>query len=203
MANDNFPRGLVPKNLNWSKVHYYRASTAGADIFIGQPVDFVAAGFVGNVIEVCREGVIQALGVAVGFAGPFKKGLATDDSYLDVSDLSTLATGLEAGDRWIAVADDIEQEFIAQGDTGATLATLAAIGESVSMIYRATSGDTTTGWANLELDSSSNAAGTGQVLQILGLHDSVNVDGTENTSGNYAKWVVKIMTHRKRQVSGI
>src|SRR3990167_10700715 len=136
MANDNIPRGLVPKNLNWSKVHYYRASTAGADIFLGQPVDFVAAGFVGNVIDVTTAGVIHALGVAVGFAGPLKKGLATDDPYLDVSDLSTLATGLEAGDRWVLVADNPFQEFIIQGDTGGTLNTLASVGETATLIYR-------------------------------------------------------------------
>jgi|SRR3990167_7098488 len=197
MANDNFPRGLFPINFNpKADAHYYRASTAGTDIFFGQPVDLVSAGFVGNVIDITTAGIVQAIGVAIGFAGPLKKGLATDDPFLDVSDLTTLAAGLEAGDRWVLVADNPVQRFIVQGDTGGTLATLAAIGESAALIYRATSGDTSTGWANLELDASSNAASTGQIVKILGLHDVVNVDGTENTTGNYAKFVVMIQTHR-------
>lgn len=202
MANDNFPRGLFPINFNpKADAHYYRVNTAGTDIFLGQPVDFLTTGFVDNAIPVGTDGVVRALGVAVGFAGPLKKGLATDDPFLDVSDLSTLATGLDTGDRWILVADNPMQQFAIQADTGGTLATLAAIGETAALIYRATSGNTSTGWANLELDASSNAASTGQLVRILGLQDIVNVDGTENSTGNYAKFVVMIQTHRKASVN--
>src|SRR3990167_7553877 len=156
MANDNYARGLFPINFNpKADAHYYRASTAGADIFLGQPVDLVSAGFVGNVIDITTAGIVQAIGVAIGFSGPLKKGLATDDPFLDVSDLTTLAAGLEAGDRWVLVADNPVQRFIVQGDTGGTLATLAAGGESAALIYRAGgSGNTTSGIANLELDAS-------------------------------------------------
>lgn len=197
MANDNFPRGLFP--VNWPKIpiHYYRVSSS-QDIFLGELVDLASTGYVGNVIDVTTAGIVQALGVAVGFAGPLRRGLATDDPFLDASDLTTLASGLETGDRWVAVADDPNQEFVVQGDTGGTLATLSAVGETAALIYRSTSGNTNTGWANLELDASSNAASTGQLVRILRLHDIVNVDGTENTAGaNYAKWVVQIQTHRK------
>src|SRR3990167_2741005 len=170
MANDNYPRGLFPINFNpKADAHYYRVSSAGTDIFLGEAVDLTSTGFVDNLVLVASDGLVRALGVAVGFAGPFKKGLATDDPFLDVSDLTTLAAGLEAGDRWVLVADNPVQRFIVQGDTGGTLATLAAIGESAALIYRATSGDTSTGWANLELDASSNAASTGQIVKILGL----------------------------------
>jgi len=198
MANDNFPRGLFPKNWPHMPVSYYRVDTTN-DIFLGQLVDLSSTGYVSNAITVSSAGNgVMAIGVAVGFAGPLRKGLACDDPYLDASDLTTLAAGLETGDRWIAVADDPNQEFVVQADTGGTLATLSAAGEAALLIYRATSGDTTTGWANLELDASSNATGTNNVVQILKLHDVVNTDGTENTAGaNYAKWVVKILNHRK------
>lgn len=201
MANDNYPRGLVP--VNWPKInaHYYRVGT-GVDIFLGEVVDLASTGFITNAIDVSTAGTIQAIGVAVGFAGPLKKGLANDDPFLDASDLTTLASGLETGDRWILVADDPDQEFIVQGDTGGTLATLAAVGESAALIYRATSGNTNSGWANLELDASTNAASTAQIVVITGLHDAVNVDGTENTAGaNFAKWRVRIQQHRKRGVT--
>jgi len=199
MANDNFPRGLVPINPSKPAVHYYRIGTAN-DVFLGDIVDLSSTGFVTNAIDVTTAGIVQALGVVVGFAGPLRKGLASNDPFLDASDLTTLGEGLDAGDRWVSVADDPNQEFIVQADTGGTLATLSAVGESAALIYRATSGNTTSGWANLELDASSNAASTGQILRIVGLHDVVNVDGTENTAGaNYAKWRVIINTHRKNQ----
>ena len=201
MANDNYPRGLVP--VNWPKVpvHYYRIGTA-TDVFLGEVVDLASTGFITNAIVVTTAGIVQAIGVAVGFAGPLKRGLANDDPFLDSSDLSTLASGLPAGDRWVAVADDPEQEFIVQGDTGGTLATISAVGETAALIYRATSGNTDSGWANLELDASTNAASTGQIVRIVGLHDSVNVDGTDNTgAANFAKWRVRITTHRLSQAN--
>ena len=200
MANDNFPRGLFP--INWPKtaVHYYRVSTAG-DIFLGEPVDLASTGYIVGGLAVSTAGIIQSIGVAVGFAGPLKKGLACDDPFLDASDLSTLASGLEAGDRWVAVADDPEQVFILQGDTGGTIAGIAAVGETAALIYSyATSANTNTGWSNLEMDASSNSASTGQLVRIVGIHDAVNNDGTENTGGaNYAKYQVRIMTHRLTQ----
>ena len=203
MANDNIPRGLVP--VNWPKVsgHYYRVAT-GNDIFLGEIVDLASTGFVTNVIEITTAGIIRALGSVCGFAGPSKAGLATDDPYLDASDLTTLAAGLPAGDRWAFVADDPNQEYIVQADTGATMAGLSSIGESFPLLWRATSGNTTSGWANLELDAGSNAASTGQILVNVGLADVVNVDGTENTAAaNYCKWRVKIQTHRRAIAGGV
>lgn len=197
MANDNYPRGLFPLNFPNIPIRYYVVST-GQDIFLGMPVDFDSTGFITPVIDVTTAGIVQAVGVAVGFAGPLKRGLATDDPFLDASDLTTLAAGLPAGHRWVAVTDNPNQEFIVQGDTGGTLATITAAGETIALIYRATSGNTDSGWANLEFDASSNAASTGQLIRLLRLHDAVNVDGTENTVGaNYQKWICQIQTHRK------
>ena len=199
MANDDFARGLVPANWPKTAVHYYRIGT-GADVFLGMPVDLASTGFITPAIDVTTAGIVQAIGVAVGFAGPLKRGLANDDPFLDVSDLAPLASGLETGDRWVAVADDPEQVFIVQGDTGGTIAGIANVGESAAMIYRATSGNTNSGWANLELDASTNTASTGQLLRIVGIHDAVNLDGTENTGGaNFCKFQVRILTHRLTQ----
>ena len=201
MANDDFARGLFP--LNWPKIktHFYRVGT-GTDVFFGELVDFASTGYVTNAIAVNSAGTQYALGVAVGFAGPDKSGLATDDPYLDASDLTTLASGLPTGDRWVEVADDPEQEFVVQGDTGGTLMGLAAVGETAVLIYRATSGNVNSGWANLELDASSNGTGTGALVVVQRLHEVMNSDGTKNTAGaNYAKWVVRILHHRHRGIA--
>ena len=197
MANDNFARGLVPVNWPFISAHYYRVSTS-VNIFLGEVVDLASTGYVGNTIDVTTAGVVQAIGVAVGFAGPNKAGLAGNDSFLRAADLTTLASGLPTGDRFVLVADDPNQRFIVQGDTGGTLAGLANAGETAALIYRGGgSGNTTSGWANLELDASTNTTGSAQLLQLVQLNDNVNVDGTNNAGvANYAKWVVKFLTHR-------
>lgn len=196
MANDDFARGLVPINFNpKANAHYYRASSA-SDIFIGQPVLMNASGYVGAASNAAIQPTI--IGVAIGFAGPQKRGLATDDPYLDASDLTTLAAGLETGDRYVLVADDPQQQFIIQEDTGATALALADQGAAIDLIYRtaADSGNTTSGIARLEIDASTVVTTTAAVLQILQLADLVNNDGTNNAVGDYAKWVVKFVTHQ-------
>jgi hypothetical protein len=200
MANDNLPRGLFPINYPNMSCHYYRVQT-GVNVFLGEAVDIDSTGYVTNAVNVGSNGqAVFLLGSVVGFAGPLKKGLVGgNDPFLRASDLTTLATGLEAGDRWALVADDPYQEFLIQGDSGGTMASLAAAGEGATLIYRSGgSGNTTNGWANLELDASTNTTGTNNVVRLVRLHDAVNVDGTENTGAvAFAKWVVNILNHRK------
>ena len=86
MANDDFPRGLVPLRYPNIPVNAYRVST-GADIFLGMPVSLAADGYVG-VVNVASAGAVVTIGVAVGFAGTLKRSIATSDPYLDVSDLT-------------------------------------------------------------------------------------------------------------------
>lgn len=196
MANDDVARGFVPLNsiIPGVNAHYYRVSTA-ADIFIGQPVLLNASGEVGASSNATIQPTI--IGVAVGFAGPNKAGLATDDPYLDASDLTTLAAGLPAGDRYVLVADNPQQQYYIQEDTGGTALALADVGAACDLIYRtaADSGNTTSGWARLELDASTVVTTTAAVVQILGLYPGVNNDGTNNAVGDYAKWVVKFLHH--------
>ena len=196
MANDNFPRGLYP--IRWPAVpgNWYRVDTA-ADIFLGMPVDLSSTGYVVPA-GVNTAGAVNILGAAMAFSGTLKRGLATNDPYLDVSDLAPPTPSSDTGDRFVFVTDDPQQEYIVQGDTGGTLATITAAGEVVTLLYRAASGNTESGWANLEFDASTNAAsGSGQVT-LLRLHDVVNADGSENTAGaNYQKWVARITWPRK------
>ena len=197
MANDNSPRGLVP--LRWPSipVNLYRVST-GADLFLGMPVELAADGYIGPVVDVASAGAVRSIGVVVGFAGTLKRGLATNDPFLDVSDLTPPTPSSDTGDRWAVVADDPNQEFLIQEDTGGTALALADAGLAIALLYRATSGNTDTGWANLEADASTAVASNSGICQLLRLHDGVQVDGTENSVGDYAKWVVRLLNHQKR-----
>lgn len=196
MANDDYARGLVPLNRNPNYAHYYRASTA-TDIFLGDTLLLNASGLVG-VSSAATIGVENLIGVAIGFSGPQKRGLATDDPYLDASDLTTLAAGLETGDRLVLVADDPNQEFYVQEDTGGTALALADVGAAINVVYRSTdSGNTTSGWSRSEIDASAVVTTTAAQLQILRLFDGINNDGTNNAVGDYAKWVVKILHHQR------
>ena len=203
MANDNDPRGLLPANLGQGNVqsHYYRVHTGGStDFYLGCPVTLTAAGYV----QVASPTLMVAmLGVALGFAGVLKRGLATPDPFLDVSDLIPPSPASDTGDRWILVADDPNQEFIVQEDTGGTALALADVGAACDLIYRgptaiAVNGNADSGWANLELDDSGVVTTTAAPVVILGLHDVVNTDGTENAVGDYGKWVVTILHHQNK-----
>lgn len=198
MANDNMPRGLYPLNFNVQSAHYYRVSSA-TDIFLYQPVAIDSTGFVVGTATAGAAGLV-VLGAAVGFAGPKRSGLACNDPFLDVSDI-TPPTGLETGDRYVLVADDPNQEFLVQEDTGGTALALADVGASADVIFRGAggvvNGNADSGWVNLELDASSIVATLSGVVTILRLHDYVNTDGTENAVGDFAKWVVRITNHQK------
>lgn len=199
MANDNNPRGLIPLDWPYTKVHAYRITTGG-DVFLGQGVDAVAAGYVS---AVTITGIQTLIGVVVGFTGPNESGLATNAPFLDVSDLTPVVGGLPAGDRFAIVADDPDQLYVVQEDTGGTALTLAETWSSIDGIFRGTDadntdGNTNTGWANLEIDASSVVQTTAATFQIVKLYETVNSDGTRNAVGDYAKWVIKILHHRMR-----
>jgi len=196
MVNDDFARGFFPLNWPNMSIHAYRVSTA-TDIFLGMPVALVSDGYVG-VANVVSAGAVVTIGVAVGFAGTLKRGIATVDPYLDVSDLTPPSPSSDTGDRWIMVADDPNQEFLVQEDTGGTALALADAGAAIVGLFRATSGNTDTGWANLEIDADGVVVSNSGICQLLRLHDLVNNDGTENSVGDYAKWVVRLLHHQKR-----
>ena len=187
MANDDFARGLVPLNTNGHgtvNTHYYLATTI-TDIAIGMPVRLVD----GRVQRAVVTGMVPCIGVAVGFAK--NKGASNELApWLDVS-------GLTSDDWYVQVADDPDQEFYIQEDTGGTALTGTAGSYFIMGVFQTTSIDTVSGVARLEIDASTALANTSGHLQILRLHDVVNSDGTQNAVGDYAKWVVRIGHHQK------
>jgi len=200
MANTDFPRGLIP--LRWPSVpcNYYAVDTTN-DIYLGQAVSLLASGYVAGVGT--NTGVTLALGVAIGFAGTKKRGLATSDPFLDASDLTPPTPTSDTGDRFVLVADDPNQEFVVQEDTGGTALTQASAGAACDLLFRGAganvvNGNDDTGWANIEVDRSTIVTTTGAFVQLMRLYDTINVDGTENGVGNYGKWIVKLLHHQNK-----
>ena len=194
MANDDSPRGLIPYNHDAGvgiKTHVYEAASSGAGgpIFIGQPVVLVAAGHVENAAPAGASGVATLyLGVAVGF-------LAENYGVPTVPFNDTGGTTK----RYVIVADDPNQRFVAQEDTGGTALTLNERGASADLIFRAgASGNNTTGFANLEIDASTVLTTNSGAVTLLQLQDIVNSDGTQNAVGDFGKWIVRITNHQMR-----
>lgn len=188
MANDNFPRGLWPLELSRGgtvRTSYYRVDTA-TDLFLGMPVVRASDGEVAPAVIGSNN---QILGSIVGF--DIAGGILELDPFLDVSDLGDVTVR-------VAVADDPDQRFLIQEDTGGSALTLAALGTSVTPLYRATSGNTTTGYANLEVDRSTIVADTSGQLVLMETLDQINQDGTQNDFGNYCKLIVRILHHQNR-----
>ena len=187
MANDDFARGLIPLNTNGHGTvnnHYYLATTV-TDIAIGMPLRLVD----GRVQRSLSTGMVPTIGVAIGFSKN-RGGSNELAPWLDVS-------GLTSDDWYVQVADDPDQEFFIQEDTGGTALTGTAPSYFVQMLMQTTSIDTVSGITRGEIDASTALANTSGLLQILRLHDYVNSDGTQNAVGDYAKWVVRLGHHAK------
>lgn len=195
MANDdqiNARGGLIPVQQPYGtiKVGMYRLGTAdtATPIFRGMPVDLDANGFA---VPIAAAQNTLLLGSIIGWCDANKAGIPSATTTL------TQGGNLPANtDAFLFVTDDPNQEYMMQEDTGGSVLTAGNIGNTFDFIYRAGSGNTTTGWANTELDRSTGAATTGGVLYLLGLYDHMNSDGTQNGYGNYAKVRVKIARHR-------
>ena len=200
MANDNFPRGLIPLNRGGGRAtgRYYLASTA-ADLYLGQPVVIAADGRVAATATAGAGGLL-ILGVGGGAIDWTRAGLAADvgvvsKPYYDVSDLPGGRTG------YVFVYDDPMQEYTIREDTaGTTRILLTDIGAAADMVW---DGDGNTvlgssaGFAQLRIRGASVVSTMSGAFQILELADQINTDGTQATTGNYAQWVVRITNNQR------
>lgn len=203
MANDDLISargGLLPIQFPFGnfKKKYYKLTTgaAAANVFIGTPVDLDANGQATYAVATGTANAI-ILGSVVGFA---------DTSLASIpSAMANLANGAYLPgntDAYVLVADDPNQEFLLQEDTGGSALTAANVGNNVGWKYRSSSGNTTTGYATAELQRATASTSTGGSLILTGLYRNINSDGTDNAAGNYAKWIVKITQHRYGPVTG-
>lgn len=172
----NRPCGLFPIVEPYGNIstHLYKANTSKA-IFKYDPVQLDANG---TVTLADTGGVTVCLGVAIGFLDLSAAGLASyTNPHLPVSTQSM-----------VVVCDDPNQKYIMQCDTGGGNLSLTNIGNVADANwFRTTTGDTTTGISNMELDSSTATTGTGGLVVIRGFLDAV-----DNTTGNWCKVVVTL-----------
>lgn len=190
MANDqgkNYGAFPITSPDSPPKLIYYRANTA-VNIFRGQ---FVAVNNSGQVQIIAPSDNVASCGVAWTFLDTNRAGLP--------SAMTTTSAGpyLPSGtDGYVGVIYDPQQFYVMEEITGGTAITALSVGLLANFTYIATTGNTTTGFANTVIQNSSVAAGTGPLLQLVGFYDITNNDGTANGAGASAKWVVRIVNHQ-------
>ena len=179
MANVNNPRGLFPitQPSGNIKVNLYKAETAD-NIYKYDPVVLSATGKAG----IAPKGDnTYVLGVVIGFTDSERAGLGAD-----LEKTPYLPKDKEG--YYCIVCDDPEQLYLVQADTGGTNLALTNVGNSCGYDWLQTgSGNANTGVSKLEIDQSDAAADTAGSLRIVDIWDAV-----DNTTGNWAKWVVKV-----------
>jgi hypothetical protein len=188
MANDKVRGGLIPLQLKKDGVHVYKCST-GLDIYIGAVVALSADGIVVQGDAVTNTEDTSLLGVAVGFLVDNAAPLTTKP-FLDVSEYTL-------DNAYVMVADDPDQEYVIEEDTGSTALTQSGAGNAYYGAYDAASGNTTTGWSTLRLDRSTGTTTTSGVFIAWRPSYGINSDGTPNAVGNYCKWIVTIANPQK------
>jgi len=169
------------------KLMYLRANTAQA-IYRGQ---FVAVNNSGQIAIIAPGDNVAAIGIAWQF-------LDSDAASIPsaMADLTQGAFLPSSTDAVVAYTYDPQQLYVMEEITGGTAIVALSVGLLANFTYTATTGNTTTGWANNVINNSGVAAGTGPLLQLLGFQDIINQDGTDNAAGASAKWVVRIANHQ-------
>lgn len=196
MANSDAPFGLRPVNNGGSSAGngrvraYFVPASYGTALFIGDPVvvtgtsntaaagegSSFAAGTLAEINKATAGAGNRIAGAIVGFQ-------VTADTLSHSYNPASTA-------RVVYVADDPEQLFEIQADSGAAVAA-TDIPNNADVIFTH-AGSTATSLSGVELDTSDiSAAATGQ-LTILGLAKRPN-----NELGTHAKLLVKINYHSK------
>lgn len=198
MANDDqiaARGGLRPSTQPYGTVKrsYYRLTTGAFAVYIGQPMDLNSNGEVGLAASNTAASTF-ILGPALGFSSdsrgqnglPSGMTVLTQEAYLPAYT-----------NAYVCIADDPNQEFIIQEASSGTQLTTANIGQNCGFEYiRGSSGSTVTGASYAELYAPFLTAASSASLRVVGLADNMNSDGTYNSVGAYAKWRVRINTHR-------
>lgn len=177
----NFPYGNYRRNL------YKLTTSTTAAVYIGEPMSLDASGQVAPATPSTAAAGSKILGSALGFTDTNKAGIPSGMTALDQGGFLPANT-----DAYVIVSDDPEQLYQIQEDTGGSALTQSSVGNTGVFVYRSSSGNNTTGYATAEFDRSTVVATGSGHLQIVGLVDRMNSDGSKNDFGNYAKLLVRI-----------
>src|SRR3990167_7438987 len=193
MANDqgkNYGAFPITQPDSPPKILYYRVETSATlQYFRGQFVVINSNGRVQPVTSVASGGQVST-GVVWDF---LDDNLAGPPSAL--FDLAQGAFLPAATPAFAGVIYDPNQLYIMEEKSGGSAISVNSIGTGVSFTYIATTGNTTTGIANVVLNNSGVGATTQNLLQLIGVYNIINNDGTINEPGAFCKWVVRIQRH--------
>ena len=185
MANTSRIVGLKPISQPFGniRVNWYEAAT-GTALYKYHPVDLDSNGRV----VLASPGTTQRIvGSIVGFADGAHGPIDDAQGYV----LANPVVQNSGGIVYVAVADDPQQYFLIEEDTGGGALDAQAVNAGCTWTYIATTGNTNTGVANVVLDRSAVGTGTDMTLRLVRKQDLVG-----NAFGDYAKWVVQIYLHR-------
>ena len=190
MANANKPAGLQPvqyRNGNpWSGQArtYWIPQTDTNSYAIGDPVTMLAAGGDTNGVPGCVLATAGTgnviLGAIVGL-GRYEAGMF-DPSNLD----RIIVPATKTYAYYAMVADDPDILFEVQEGNSATYLTAGAVNLNANL-YAGVNNGYVSGWT---VDNTSTGTATGLQLKLLGLTRK-----TDNSFGQYAKWLVGINNH--------
>ena len=168
---------------------YYKVETgATLDWFRGS---FVQINSRGNAMIIAPSDNVSSCGVAWTFLDNTLSSLPSGMTSLTQGGYLPRAT-----DGYVGVIIDPAQLYLMEEITGGTAMSANSIGYLVNFTYIATTGNTTTGYANTVLQNSTIATGTGPLLQLMNVYNITNNDGTTNVPGASCKWVVRIANHQ-------
>ena len=192
MANDqgkNYGATPIFQPASPPIILYYRAETgATLDYFRGQ---FMRINSRGNVQPIAPTDNIGSCGVAWTFLDSTLSSIPSGMTSLSQGGYLPRAT-----DGYVGVIIDPAQLYLMEEITGGTAMSANSIGYLVNFTYNATTGNTTTGYANTVLQNSTIIVGTGPLLQLMNVYNITNNDGTTNAPGASCKWIVRIADHQ-------
>ena len=196
MANDqgrNYGASPITQPDCPPKLLYYRVETAATIQY-----------FRGQFAVINSNGRIETV-VAAASGGQFASGVIWDFLALNLAGLPTGMASLTQGgflpantDAMAGIIWDPDQLYIMEEGTAGTALALNSLGTGVSFTYNATTGNTTTGFANSIISTSAAGVTTQNLLQLMNIYNITNQDGTTNAPGASCKWVVRIMRHQFR-----
>ena len=192
MANVRKTCGLRPIEEPYGSIQVtpYVALT-GEALYMYQPVTLSAGGSIG--VFTCGSDGTCILGSIVGFGTTDGRG-PIDNNYSGYVPAAPAANQLDANGHFrVFVADDPNQRFIIEEDTGGSALTLAAVGAGGNFTYLATTGNTVNGWANVVIDRSDVGVAPSSNLPIQLIR---KWDKEDNAYGDYCKWVVRLNNHQ-------
>lgn len=199
MANANIARGLVAVRYrsgapyNGAGNIYYVPSTYATSLFIGDPVITVTDASDANGIPTVQRATAAGGAYVSGVIGGIIAG--GDPPIPTLAQNPQYHVASTAG--YVFVVDDPEILYEIQEDSVGGVMTIGAAGRNADLI--AGNGSTVTGWSGWMLDSSTQQ--TTNTLQLRIEQPVARVDNDPTL--DYAKWLVSINLHSRRNLTGV